>query len=241
MMLRSSLLACAGVCLAAAGAMAEPPIGSRLGNRTEKQQVKDQTDASQNAHELAGCQLVSRAAAARDLLKARDAEELKKIRANLSGEQECFANLNRNDLVDGVEVSYPPDVMRGDIAEELLKRQRGTVGQLQPLPIQKSYARSWFEFTGRDVSVDEMAACVADTNPMAIMALLDTTPQSTAEGAAFSNLIPYLGPCLVAGTKLEGAREPLRAALAEALYQRMENPAESVVPPAPTSAQTAPK
>jgi hypothetical protein len=60
------------------------------------------------------------------------------------------------------------------------------------------------------------------------MALVDSEPFSGRENSAFANLIPLLGSCLVAGTKLEGKREPLRAALAEALYQRMANPGESV-------------
>lgn len=239
MKLRFALAACAGLFVFVSSvAPAEPPIGSRLGDRTRKQEVKDQRDAADIAHQLAGCTLVTHAAAARDLLNARNADDVKKARAELSGEEECFANLNRNDLVEGVQVSFPPDVMRGDIAEELVKRQRAAAAQLQPLPIQKTYVRAWFAFTGRNSSVDEMAACVADTNPSAIMALLDTSPQSTGEGAAFSNLIPYMGPCLVVGAKLEGAREPLRAALAEALYQRLANPSESVAaataPAAPT-------
>ena len=236
MTLRVALLACAGLCVVSAAAIAEPPIGSRLGDRTMKQQVKDQRDAADIAHQLAGCAVATHASAARDLLDARDAEQVKKDRTQLSGEQECFATINRNDLVDGVQVSYPPDVMRGDIAEELVKRAHTLVAQLQPLPIQKTYSRSWFAFTGRNTSVDEMATCVADTNPAAVLALLDSAPQSPAEGTAFSGLIPYMGPCLVAGTKLEGAREPLRAALAEALYQRMTNPDEGKLTAPPAAA-----
>jgi hypothetical protein len=233
MILRNSLLACAGVWLTASGALAEPPIGSRLGERTERQQVKDQRDAAGIAHELAACALVTHAAAAHDLLNARDKDQVKKARHGVSGDEECFANFARNDLVEGVRVSYPADIMRGDIAEEIVKRQSVAVARLQPLPIQKTYSRSWFAFTGRNLSVDEMATCVAETDPAGVMALLDSTPQTATEAAAFSNLIPYMGPCLVAGTKLEGAREPLRAALAEALYQRMTNPNESI--PAPTA------
>ena len=234
MKLRVALLACASLSVGTASiAPAEPPIGSRLGERTERQQVKDQRDAAAIAHELAGCALATHAAVARDLLNARDKDQVKAARQRLSGEEECFANLARNDLVEGVRVSYPPDIMRGDIAEALVKRQPAAVARLLPLPIQKTYSRSWFAFTGRNLSVDEMATCVAETDPAGVMALLDSTPQSPAEGAAFSSLIPFMGPCLVAGTKLEGAREPLRAALAEALYQRMANPSESAVTQAP--------
>jgi hypothetical protein len=72
----------------------------------------------------------------------------------------------------------------------------------------------------------KMATCVADTRPAAVMALLGTQPFSDDENAAFAQLIGAMGPCLVAGTKLDAKREPLRAALAEALYQRAYHPEE---------------
>lgn len=230
MVVRIALLACAGLCVAT-GAFAEPPIGSRLGERLEKQKVRSEQDAVQSAHQLAGCILAKRGTAGRDLLAARTDAEAQKLEARVGGDYECFAILPGNDFVEEVGVDFPPDILRGDIAEELLKRSRPAVAQLQPLPIQRKYSRSWFGFTHRDQSVDEMAACVADTNPAAVMTLVDSEPFSGAEGAAFGNLVPLLGPCLVAGTKLEGKREPLRAALAEALYQRLANPGESIVAP----------
>jgi hypothetical protein len=227
MRLSHALLAFASLC-AAVPAWAEPPIGSRVGERTEKHQIKDERDAAEIAHQLAGCILATRGKAGIELLSARSDDEVQRLNQRVNGEEECIANISRNDFVDEVEVNYPPDILRGDIAEELLKKRRSTVLQLQPLPIQKTYSRSWFAFTGRDVSVDEMATCVAETNPAAIMDLVETAPFSDGEGAAFSKLVPYMGPCLRVGTRLEGKREPLRAALAEALYQRLTNPSESI-------------
>jgi hypothetical protein len=55
----------------------------------------------------------------------------------------------------------------------------------------------------------------------------------------FGGLVPFMGPCLRAGTKIEGKR-PLRAALAEALYQRFTNPRESIAA-APQSLAQAPQ
>lgn len=209
--------------------LAEPPIGSRLGDRADRKKVADDRDAIQAAHELAGCIVLKRGSSARELLNARDAKVVKEANARMTGEVDCIANLPEHPLAEGVRVIYPPDIMRGDLTEELLKRDRSAVAQLQPLPIQKTYSRSWFAFTQRHLSVDEMAACVADTNPSAIMALLQSNPLSNEEGAAFGNLMPSMGPCLVAGTKLDAKREALRAALAEALYQRLANPSESVI------------
>lgn len=85
-----------------------------------------------------------------------------------------------------------------------------------------------------------MAACVADTNPAAVIGLIGSEPFSGGEDAAFGNLMPVLGQCLVAGTKLDAKREPLRAALAEALYQRATNPNESLAA-SPQTAVEVPK
>jgi hypothetical protein len=144
----------------------------------------------------------------------------------MNGELDCIANIAGNDLVEGVQVYYPDDIMRGDLAEDLLKRNRSVVQGLAAKPIQRTYYRPWYAFTGRHISLDEMATCVADTRPAAVMALLGTQPFSDDENAAFAQLIGAMGPCLVAGTKLDAKREPLRAALAEALYQRAYHPEE---------------
>jgi hypothetical protein len=214
----------------------EPPIGSRLGDRTESQKSKDEQKSARTAHELAGCIVVKRGSAAREFLDTRSADQLKKIEPRMNGELDCIANIEGNDLVEGVRVYYPDDIMRGDIAEELLKRNRGKVQGLPSKPIERTYTRPWYAFTGRHVSLDEMATCVADTNPAAIMTLIGAEAFSDEENVALGNLIPLMGPCLVAGTKLDAKREPLRAALAEALYQRVFHPEEAAQPapePAP--------
>ena len=236
MKLRVALLACASLCFTAS-AVAEPPIGSRLGERLEKSRGREGPDAVQTAHQMAGCVLAKRGTAGRDFLAARSEDTLEIFGKRVRGDfPDCMAVLPGNDYVEEVWLNIPPDILRGDIAEEYLKRDRSSVARLQPLPIQHKYSRTWFGFTGRNKSVDEMAACVADTNPAAIMAIIDTQPFSGAEGAAFKNIIPSLGVCLVAGTTLDGKPEPLRAALAEALYQRVTNPGESVIEPTSTAA-----
>jgi hypothetical protein len=224
----AAVVAATACVVSTSAAYAEPPIGSRLGDRQEKQARADERSAIHAAHELAGCIVVKRGSVARGVLDSREAEQLTKFESRTGGELDCIANIEGNDLMEGVSVSYPRDIMRGDLAEELIERNRASVQQLQPLPIEKTYARPWFALTGRHVSVDEMAACVANTNPAAIIGLIDAEPVSDAENAAFQNLIPLMGPCLVAGTKLDAKREPLRAALAEALYQRWAHPQENV-------------
>jgi len=104
------------------------------------------------------------------------------------------------------------------------KRDGNGVQALQPLPIQQIYQRNWFAVTGRHVTVDEMGACIADTNPAGVLALARSVPTSKEESAAFTALGPNLGACLRAGTKLQASRQALRAALSEALYQRLHAP-----------------
>jgi hypothetical protein len=69
-----------------------------------------------------------------------------------------------------------------------------------------------------------MATCASESAPAETLALLKTLPYSDAEGAAFGAVAPHLGACLRAGVKVTGNRQSLRAALADALYQRVANP-----------------
>ena len=54
MKLRTALLAFAGLFVVGSAALAEPPIGSRVGERLQKDQVNNERDAVQSAHQLAG-------------------------------------------------------------------------------------------------------------------------------------------------------------------------------------------
>ena len=108
---------------------------------------------------------------------------------------------------------------RGMVAETLLKRST-TVRKLATLPQVSSYTAGWFAFTGRPQAVDEMAMCVAATNPGGIITLLGTKPGSPGQRQALTGLTPSLGACLAKGYQLDTKPAGLRAALAEALYHR---------------------
>jgi len=144
--------------------------------------------------------------------------------SKMMGEVTCFGDNASNDLVGMRVALIPPDILRGMLAEAAFKRDGNGVQALQPLPIQQIYQRNWFAVTGRHVTVDEMGACIADTNPAGVLALARSVPTSKEESAAFTALGPNLGACLRAGTKLQASRQALRAALSEALYQRLNAP-----------------
>lgn len=120
-------------------------------------------------------------------------------------------------------------LMRGMLAEQAIKASRAQAQALPALPAQqKGYARPWSSASGRNPAVDEMGACVADTNPAGVLALLDTTPSSGDETAAMSALDGSIKRCLSANLRLAVSARMVRAALADALYQRMRNPALSM-------------
>ena len=218
------LILAAGVALFAAAAVsAEPRIGTRLGDRVKADPVKDQKEAARGAHEMASCLVNRNQRQVRTLLAATTADQAKKASNRLNGEIDCFSMADRNHLVEGIRVSFPPDVFRGMLAEYVLKKDPARVQLLPQLqPLQQIYVRPWYPATARDPIVDEMATCVAEVNPVGTFAMLKTEAYSAAEGTAIGALRADFGRCLRAGAKLQANRQALRAALAEALYQRTQ-------------------
>ena len=233
--MKQLLIAAAVVALSAIGASAEPRLGTRIGDRVKREPVKDQQQAARSAHELASCMVNRYERQVRTLLASNAQDQAEKAARRLNGEIDCFSMAERNHLVEGVRVSFPPDVFRGMLAEYLLKKHPASVQVLPQLqPLQQIYVRPWYPATARDPIVDEMATCVAEVNPAATFSLFGTQPYSSAEGAAMGALSADFGRCLRAGAKLQANRQALRAALAEALYQRTQP--WPVAPPQPAKA-----
>jgi hypothetical protein len=210
--------------LASGTALADPPTGSRLGDHRRPGPTLTAKDQAVGAKRMALCVYNRKETLARQTLLALSKEAQDAAMAKLMGEVQCFGAVFSNDLVEERRVSFPPEIMRGMLAEAALDRSRAEADALQPLPLQQVYERKWFTTTGRHVSVDEMGACIADTNPAGIAALIRTEPGSKEENVWFGGLMDYLGKCLRAGVKLQASRPALRAALAEALFQRFNAP-----------------
>lgn len=146
----------------------------------------------------------------------------------LAEDDRCFRRVYGDEGFSPQDV-LSQDMLRGKLAERALLARAADVAALQPLPLQqKRYVRNWFAATGRHPAVDEMAACMADTDPAGIVALTRTSPGSGDESAVIGALSPNLTRCLGAGTRLDASRQALRAALADALYQRLSNPSLSI-------------
>jgi hypothetical protein len=235
MKMRALLFASAVGLQAIAPASAEPPIGSRLGNRIERNAEKGEADAALGAHEMARCLVNKQRSTVRAFLASVDAQESKRLSNQMGGEHECLSMFTlsaANDFVEGRMISFPHDIYRGMLAEWMIRTDERTFASLSALPRQLTYARNWYAVSDRDVSVNEMATCVSESDPQDILALLKTPPYSDAEGTVFGVLGSSLGACLRAGVKVTGNRQSLRAALADALYQRVANPGAATLPAA---------
>lgn len=237
MRMRKPLLASAiGLCVAGT-AVADPPIGSRLGNRVSGDPEKNERNAALGAHEMARCLVNKQRRTVQEFLATVDPQQSKHYADAMSGEHECFSMAEGNDLVEGRMVEFPPDIYRGMLAEWMIRSDERTFAALPALPRQLTYSRNWYAVSERDSSVDEMATCVSESDPQETLTLLKTLPYSNDEGAALGALGPTLGACLRAGVKVNANRQALRAALADALYQRIANPAP--VPSADPAQQAA--
>lgn len=214
------------VVTAATPAMAfDPPTGSRLGSRFAGSIKYSEEQADDAATKMASCLVTKREAAARAYIDAYTADESDKTRNELFKDISCMSFINVGGMSDTFQVSFPRDVLRGKFAEALLKKRSDAIAALPALPLVKDYSRPWFAATGRSPIVDEMGACVADTNPKGAASILAANIYSKEEVAAFGALMSSLGTCLRAGAKLQANHQALRAALADALYQRLTKPA----------------
>jgi hypothetical protein len=188
---------------------------------------------SDSARRYAECLTQMRPNEVRALLHAASADAANMPYHALSDDDRCFSRVFGDKQFRPQDASFSIDVLRGKLAEQELLADVERVAALQPLPLQqKRYIRTWFAATGRNPAVDEMGACMADTVPAGIVALTRTTAGTTDESNAIGALSPALTKCLSAGTRLDASRSALRAALADALYQRLSNPSLSLVQPA---------
>jgi hypothetical protein len=186
------------------------------------------------AEDYAACLAQSRPTQVRDLLQAANAQAANRRYEVLSNDDRCFTRVFGGQRFKPEDGASSMDMLRGRLAEQALRADETRVAALQALPLQqKRYIRPWFAATGRHPAVDEMAACMADTDPAGIAALVQTSPGTTDTNSAIAALSPALTKCLSAGTRLDASREALRAALADALYQRLNNPSLSLANLAP--------
>lgn len=171
--------------------------------------------------EMNDCQMRPNVEAARALLAADDMVESERWAAKFKW-RKCALKGPHGDFMQIVPNDPRLDELRWMSAEYFIAKNSAVVAALQPLPRRRVYDRPWFKATMRHNSIDEMAACVADTNPHGIVALNKTVIGSMGERAALSRLKADFANCLRADVQLRGERKAIRGALVEALYQRTQ-------------------
>lgn len=199
----------------------EAPTGSRLGSRHRPGTVLAPAEAAQAAMNAARCMDFKHPSSVRSYLLANDAKISSK--ALMREELDCLGlgvGTSESSVSDERQFSFPEDIMRGMLAEAEIQRTPAAFTTLQPLKLEHLYSRTWFAATTRNAAVDEMATCLAAVDPQGITELLKTRSYTPQESTAFAGLSPKFGPCLRAGAKLQANRQAMRAALAEALFQR---------------------
>jgi hypothetical protein len=180
------------------------------------------------AHFSVRCAVRHRPDAARYYLSASsDAERARWDNGLFGRELSCGDIPGMASFATESRISQSIDIKRGMMAEALLGLAK--IPPLSVEPLQRVYHAEWQPASGRPVAVDEMAVCIAATNPVGVEALLATTPEATDEMQAISALSPSMHDCLAANARLTSNRESLRAALAEALYHRVAGPSPTAV------------
>src|SRR5215210_1506116 len=121
----------------------------------------------------------------RELLQAPSREAADRPYRSLADDERCLRIVFRNQDYQPQDVVFPIDVLRGKLAEQTLRASPAQASALPALPLQqKRYLRPWFAATGRNPLVDEMGACIADTDPANVLVLVRTSPETDAENQA---------------------------------------------------------
>ena len=210
------------------------PTGSRLHAPQRSGTLLPAAQSARAATEMARCIEFKRPSAVRDYLLSVDPRLTLEKAAGV--QVDCLSLFTSapaaNEMIETRRAMVPDDLLRGMLAEAQIRRLKPAMVGLDARKLQPTYARPWFAATKRNIAVDEMATCIAETNPSGVAALIGTEVMSAAEGAAFGALSANFGPCLRVGAKLQANRQSLRAALAEALFHRLYDPAP-LAPPTP--------
>lgn len=216
----------------AAPAQHDLPTGSRLVAPKRTGTVLPEAESARAATEMARCIEYRRPTAVRTYLLSSDPRLSmdKAIQVQVDCMSLFISAPAANEMIEMRQARVPDELLRGMLAEAQIRRLKPSLAALEARKLEPVYARPWFAATKRNVAVDEMATCIAETNPDGVGALLATAIFTNQEGAAFGALSPNFGPCLRVGAKLQANRQSLRAALAEALFHRLYDPAPDTPP-----------
>ncbi|WP_417609202.1 hypothetical protein [Parasphingorhabdus sp.] len=224
----SGLFLSAVIFLAAipAAVSAEPEIGSRIDRSREGMtgfhdpMVQDSARAGINA--IGRCKAENnrfRAAKTLDYkyLSAEQAKSLNYIYKKVDYDDPCY-------IAKNIRYGFSTAPAVGAFAEFFLLRKYGEddVASLASLT-----DLDWRQDIMKPRNAEELfSLCVVQSGREKIYALINTVPDTAAEGEAISTIVPLLGPCIRDGAEISFDKTSLRAMLAFGLYRAVSQHAE---------------
>lgn len=227
---RSLLFLGAGA-LVGSAALAEPPTGSRMGERIKKVENASFRDPYVVAYRVARCAAALKRPNVRRIIDAPTLEAREAARKTITSMNNCNASYLFGNEAEYLSYSIDQVVHDGMYAEAVLMEDR-VARELAALPMQRDYTRGWFAVSGRNPVLNETAVCLADIAPAKVFALFKTRIASPEEMAATRAMAGELGQCIPAGIELKLEPRTLRSALGEAMYHRVYDPAPTSAPAA---------
>ena len=206
--------------LVAPVATAEPPTGSRMGNRIKKVENASFRDPYVIAYRVARCAAALKRPEVRKVIDAPTPAAREEARKRIRTVSNCNASYLFGNEAEYLSYSIDENVNDGMYAEAVLMEDKVS-RNLPAMPIQSDYTRAWFAASGRRPVLNETAVCVANTAPAKVFALFDTKIASKEEMAATNALGGELGQCVPAGIEMHLDARGLRSALGEAMYHRV--------------------
>ena len=208
------------VAVAASGVSAEPPTGSRMGNRIKKVENASFRDPYVLAYRVTRCAAALKEADVRRIIDATTLEERDNARKRVRELHNCNGSYLFGNEAEYLSFSIDQVIQDGMYGEAVLMEDKAG-RDLPAMPIQRDYTRSWFAVSGRKPVLNETAVCVADIAPSKVFALFETRIASKEEMAATNAMGGELGQCVPAGIEMHLDARGLRSALGEAMYHRV--------------------
>ena len=218
--LTSLALAALTISGAATVAHAEPPTGSRMGNRIKKVENASFRDPYVIAYRVSRCAAALKRPDVRRIMDATTAEARDAARKNVIELRNCNASYLFGGEAEYLSYSIDQVVQDGMYGEAVLIEDKAG-RDLPALPMQRDYTRPWFAVSGRKPVLNETAVCLSDIAPAKVFALFKTKIASREEMSATQAMGGELGQCVPAGIEMRLEPRTLRSALGEAMYHRV--------------------
>lgn len=227
------ILSIIAACGMIATAQAEPPTGSRLGNRLKPLANPSFRDPDELSQRTAQCAASLYSSDVKKVFEATTLEDRTKARNGIGLLERCSMSYLLGGEGEVYVFNINPPQYDGMLGEEMVK-EGGQLAKQAAMPPEPDYNRTWFGLTGRPIALDDMAVCMVYIAPREVGALFSTRIKSKDENAAVNALVPAMGQCLQQGVELHADARAVRTALGEAMYRRIYAP-ESAAPVVPAS------